>query len=483
MPELNGQLDGMSTPRSPVRTRSSSPARGTPSINGHRSNSASSNISGHSKNSYGSNLSNRPEVEVIFNTPLEKKYECPICCQVLRYPVQFEECGHRCCSSCLPELLRVAPRCPIDQMHVDREKIYVDKAFQKEVDNLLVKCSYHARGCSWTGNLMDLMVHIEDCEYVIISCPNACGVDFEKRFLDKHLNDDCTRRKVPCDYCGTCIYVDEEVDHLNECPKFPVTCPNGCKKTELIREELEVHMDTECPKQPVDCPFAAFGCEQKFHRKEIQDHLQSEPINHMHMVCDAMVDHKALIEKHEGDIQKHGEVIRRVDKKVDNLEKIYGVQFLWKIDNYEERLADAKSGKKTTLFSPPFYTHRHGYRLTMSACLNGDGKARNKYMSLFLCICKGDYDPLLVWPFSNRINFNLIDQCEDPAARRNITFSIKPNTVKENRPFLGRPVSERNASFGAQKFVELDTVNTLDYIRDDTIYLKVSIDLEDITPL
>jgi TNF receptor-associated factor 4 len=104
-------------------------------------------------------------------------------------------------------------------------------------------------------------------------------------------------------------------------------------------------------------------------------------------------------------------------------------------------------------------------------------------MSLFLCICKGDYDPLLVWPFSHRVCFTLIDQCEDPGARRNLTFSIKPNTVKENRPFLGRPVSERNASFGAQKFVELDTVNTLDYIRDDTIYLKVTIDLEDITPL
>jgi hypothetical protein len=92
------------------------------------------------------------------------------------------------------------------------------------------------------------------------------------------------------------------------------------------------------------------------------------------MVCDAMVTHKAQIDQHEKDVQTQGELLKKVDKKVENLEKIYGVQFLWKIDNYEERLADAKSGKKTTLFSPPFYTHRHGYRLTMSACLNGDGK-------------------------------------------------------------------------------------------------------------
>ena len=38
--------------------------------------------------------------------PLAEKYQCPVCKDVLRYPVQFEECGHRVCSSCFPSLLR-----------------------------------------------------------------------------------------------------------------------------------------------------------------------------------------------------------------------------------------------------------------------------------------------------------------------------------------------------------------------------------------
>ncbi|KAF6032546.1 trf-1 [Bugula neritina] len=46
------------------------------------------------------------DIDIAFIEPLQKKYECPICVRVLRYPVQFETCGHRCCSSCLPELLR-----------------------------------------------------------------------------------------------------------------------------------------------------------------------------------------------------------------------------------------------------------------------------------------------------------------------------------------------------------------------------------------
>ena len=109
--------------------------------------------------------------------------------------------------------------------------------------------------------------------------------------------------------------------------------------------------------------------------------------------------------------------------------------------------------------------------------------ARGKYMSLFICIMKGEYDALLPWPFHHRVTFTLIDQCQDPSARRNITYSVKPNICKENKPFLGRPIGDRNASFGAQKFVELDVMKSLDYIRDDVVYIKVHVDNDEMTML
>ena len=104
-------------------------------------------------------------------------------------------------------------------------------------------------------------------------------------------------------------------------------------------------------------------------------------------------------------------------------------------------------------------------------------------MSLFVCLCKGDYDALLVWPFTHTLTLTLIDQCQDPAARRNVNYVIKPNPCKENLAFLGRPKAERNASFGAQKFVELHVLDTLDYVRDDTIFVKVTMDSEDMVML
>lgn len=74
-----------------------------------------------------------------------------------------------------------------------------------------------------------------------------------------------------------------------------------------------------------------------------------------------------------------------------------------------------------------------------------------------------------------------MDQCQDPAARRNINYTIKPNTAKENRPFLARPMAERNASFGAQTFCDLGTLDKLDYIRDDVMFIKVHVDTEEMT--
>ena len=101
-------------------------------------------------------------------------------------------------------------------------------------------------------------------------------------------------------------------------------------------------------------------------------------------------------------------------------------------------------------------------------------------MSVFLSICRGEYDSLIAWPFNYRVTFTLVDQCQNPAARRDITYSIKPNICKENKTFLGRPTTDRNASFGAQRFAELAVLETCDYLRDDCMFIKIVIDNEEV---
>lgn len=62
--------------------------------------------------------------------------------------------------------------------------------------------------------------------------------------------------------------------------------------------------------------------------------------------------------------------------QIDALEKLYGAQFVWRIDNYRKRFEDAKTNVKPMLFSPPFLSGRYGYKMVVSVALFGDGPGK-----------------------------------------------------------------------------------------------------------
>jgi hypothetical protein len=102
--------------------------------------------------------------------------------------------------------------------------------------------------------------------------------------------------------------------------------------------------------------------------------MKSEPGLHLNMAGKTISIQKKLLQIYEERANEQKKWIELLTQKVNALEKRYGAQFIWKIDKFSERLADARTNKKTTLFSPPFLTSRHGYRLSLSLCLGGDGK-------------------------------------------------------------------------------------------------------------
>ena len=51
-------------------------------------------------------------------------------------------------------------------------------------------------------------------------------------------------------------------------------------------------------------------------------------------------------------------------------------------------------------------------------------------MSLYVRVCKGEYDTLLPWPFALGIDLILIDQSQDPKGRSDFTHTLRPNPCK-----------------------------------------------------
>ena len=75
--------------------------------------------------------------------------------------------------------------------------------------------------------------------------------------------------------------------------------------------------------------------------------------------------------------------------------------FLWRIP--EMRRIRLKS-------PPPFYTRKNGYKMCTKAYLNGDGTGEGTHLSIFFVLMRGEYDPLLQWPFEHKVSLILVDQ-------------------------------------------------------------------------
>ena len=67
----------------------------------------------------------------------------------------------------------------------------------------------------------------------------------------------------------------------------------------------------------------------------------------------------------------------QVEDDAANLEKkCSDGQLVWKIRDFSERMREAKSGERPTLYSPPFETSINGYKMALSLCPYGDGKGK-----------------------------------------------------------------------------------------------------------
>ena len=72
-----------------------------------------------------------------------------------------------------------------------------------------------------------------------------------------------------------------------------------------------------------------------------------------------------------------------------SLASTYNGSFLWRIPDIRRRRRDAIDGKITSIYSPPFYTGRNGYKMCIRAYLNGDGIGYITHVSIFFVLMKG----------------------------------------------------------------------------------------------
>jgi len=154
----------------------------------------------------------------------------------------------------------------------------------------------------------------------------------------------------------------------------------------------------------------------------------------------------------------------------------YDGTLIWKISDYKRRKQEAVSGRNLSLYSQPFYTSRYGYKMCTRVYLNGDGMGKNTHLSLFFVVMRGEYDAMLRWPFEYKVTLMLLDQSP---RRNNLSDTFRPDPTSSS---FKKPSTDMNIASGCPLFVAHNLLNgsQAQYIKDDTLFVKVRVDTTEV---
>ena len=230
---------------------------------------------------------------------------CKICHLPSRDPYLSVCCGHIFCKSCLDNVKKattITNACPVCR---DEEfETFPNKAVDREVKSLHIYCTNKEKGCEWQGELNDINNHLgnsDGCQFEEVKCSNECGKMIQRQYLTSHVETECPRRKVNCQYChDTGEHQFIEGQHKEECPKLPLPCPNNCDIGNIPYKSMEAHRK-ECPLEMIQCEYYSVGCEVRMARKDQEKHKKEKMEEHLMMTNLVLNDikHELTITKHE----------------------------------------------------------------------------------------------------------------------------------------------------------------------------------------
>ena len=171
--------------------------------------------------------------------------------------------------------------------------------------------------------------------------------------------------------------------------------------------------------------------------------------------------------------QMHDELNLKLE--ILEVKTINGV-VVWKVNEIQRRSRDARIGKTVSLYSPPFYTSAHGYRLCLRAYLYGDGAGKGTHISVFLVIMQSEYDDVLLWPFKHRVVISLINLDTPLKLETAITHKFVPNPQSNS---FEKPKDTFNLASGFPQFASISVLTDPRFVKNDTMYFRVKLEQPD----
>ncbi|XP_051238121.1 TNF receptor-associated factor 5 [Dicentrarchus labrax] len=384
--------------------------------------------------------------------------------------------------------------------------------------------------CQQLHRLSLIQDHVQSsCPEVEVDCPNGCSQKVPRHKLSEH-SETCPEVPIDCSYkrFGCCVQGKRVKVKLHEDAAVNLHMLLVLRSNTHLEQQVEVLQEEALQrKQEVQTDSLLLAGLQKEIRPLLQqngshelivstaqrtlsrqqDALSTvqlevqqvsralgpglEELEQLRKSLDAVIqevsatealkEHLGTLEEnlkhHSGLLDLHAAQLNRNKQHLQELEATsYDGRLIWKIDDFRNRREAEVRGQPPCLSSVPFHTGRCGYKMAAKVYLNGDGEGRGTHLSLYVVLMPGDFDALLPWPFRQTVSLSVLDQS---GAGNHRSLSFRPDQTSKS---FQRPGAESvsNVAVGFSCFIPLNKLETPQnavYISDDTLFVKVKVDM------
>lgn len=371
---------------------------------------------------------------------------CLICHLVSRDAHQVECCGKVFCKTCITTVndrLGSCPNCRHSPL-----SIFKDGRSRRSIKQLKLSCRNEDKGCEWSGALESYTQHECECRFQLVACSNwNCSEEFQWRFLEEHLKNECPERKVKCEVCQKKVTYQQMQSHDDVCPKVEVECTNSGCTVKIYRDQLSAHRNV-CPKQKISCPYRLSGCVVAILREDRDKHLQENIESHS-AVADMTIKH--LQDKLDDAEHKLSDMKMALESRC-----VTPVTF--KMSGYSQKKANQQTWK-----SPHFYTHSGGYRMQLLVEPTSLTDDCSDHLSVYIEVGSNNSDEL-VWPFCGSLIIQILNQDRDSGHYSHTLTCCDEDAITMNDGVCGY------CGFITHTKLE-KSVNS--YLKNDTVYFRI----------
>ena len=108
------------------------------------------------------------------------EFTCGICQDIFISPLETQCCGQIFCRDCIEKWLRENKSCPSDRKKLDiKDMKSPSRVVTNLLNNMKVKCDFHAKGCTITPTMEQLQQHLISCDKNPNRLCEFCGVNKE----------------------------------------------------------------------------------------------------------------------------------------------------------------------------------------------------------------------------------------------------------------------------------------------------------------